>query len=87
MKFENKQQLIAAIRKDIIGELEAINQYGAHLNATDEPLAKAVWTQIRNEERVHVGELLTMLTYYEPSEIETLAAGEKEVKEIMESLK
>jgi len=87
LKFENKQQLIAAIRKDIIGELEAIIQYTAHLNATDEPLAKAVWTQIRDEERVHVGELLTLLTYYEPSEIETLAAGEKEVKEIMETIR
>ncbi len=87
MKFENKLELIQAIRKDIIGEFEAIIQYSNHINATDEPLAKAVWTQIRNEERVHVGELLTLLTYYEPSEIETLAAGEKEVKEIMASLK
>ncbi len=86
MKFENKAELIAAIRRDIIGELDAINQYDAHLNATDDAVARAVWTDIRDEERVHVGELLTLLTYLEPSEVETLSQGEREVKEIIEKL-
>ena len=86
MKFETKAQLIAAIREDIIGELDAINQYDAHLNATDDAVARAVWTDIRDEERVHVGELLTLLTYLEPSEVETLSQGEREVKEIIEKL-
>jgi rubrerythrin len=86
LKFESKSQLLAAIRRDIMGELEAINQYDAHIQATDDPLAKAVWQSIRDEERVHVGELLTLLTIFDPTEVEMLSKGEEEVKEIARTL-
>lgn len=76
-----------AIRKDIIGEIDAVIQYGNHYNATDDPLARAVWKDIRDEERVHVGELMTLLAYFEPGELEFLAQGESEVKEIAEKLR
>ena len=50
-----------ALRLDIAGELEAIHGYMAHADATDNALAKAVLTDIANEERVHAGELIRLL--------------------------
>jgi len=56
-----KEELVRAIRLDIAGELEAIHGYMAHADATDNELAKAVLTDIANEERVHAGELQRLL--------------------------
>ncbi|HNX16910.1 MAG TPA: ferritin family protein [Methanoregula sp.] len=55
------EELLRAIRLDIAGELEAIHGYLAHADATDNALAKAVLTDIANEERVHAGELIRLL--------------------------
>ena len=81
-----KYDLIQAIRQDIVGELEAIYLYDAHANASDDPVVKTVLADIRNEEREHVGELLTLLKYLDPAEVELLAEGEGEVKEMMANL-
>ena len=56
-----KDELLRAIRLDIAGELEAIHGYLAHADATDNALARAVLTDIANEERVHAGELIRLL--------------------------
>lgn len=85
-KFYNKSQLKSAIRTDIIGELEAINQYNMHIGATDNQLARAVWTDIMNEERVHIGELLTLLKAIDPTELQKLKEGQQEVEKIMQDL-
>ena len=64
------QELIRAIRLNIAAEQEAIHEYMAHAEATDNSLAKAVLIDIANEERVHAGEfgrLLEILTGDEDS--------------------
>lgn len=81
-----KYDLVQAIRVDIIGELEAIFLYDAHANAADDPVVKAVLTDIRDEERAHCGELYALLKYLDAAEAEHLAEGEGEVKEMMEQL-
>ncbi len=81
-----KEELIQAIRLDIAGELEAIYLYDAHVQATDDPVAKAVIADIRDEEKVHVGELMTLLRYLSPEEAERFAEGEREVKELLEGM-
>ena len=48
-------ELMQALRLDIAGELEAIFLYDAHYLATDDPVAKAVLADIRDEEKVHRG--------------------------------
>lgn len=77
-----KEELIQAIRVDIAGELEAIFGYDAHAMATDDPFAKKVLIDIRDEEKVHVGELMTLLKTLDPSEAEFFKAGVKEVQEL-----
>ena len=59
-------ELMQALRLDIAGELEAIFLYDAHYHATDDPAAKAILADIRDEEKVHVGELITLMRYLDP---------------------
>ncbi|WMJ90078.1 demethoxyubiquinone hydroxylase family protein [Anaerocolumna sp. MB42-C2] len=82
----SKEELIQAIRLDIAGELEAIYLYDAHVQATDEDIAKKVIADIRDEEKAHVGELMTLLKILDPTEAEMFVSGEAEVKEMLEDL-
>ena len=82
----SKEELIQAVRLDIAGELEAIYLYDAHVQATDDPLAKKVIADIRDEEKAHVGELMTLLRALDPEEAAHFASGEGEVKEMLEEL-
>ena len=79
-------ELMQALRFDISGELEAIFLYDAHYHATDDPVAKAVLADIRDEEKVHVGELITLMRYLDPREAECVLEGEAEVHEMLEKL-
>lgn len=79
-------ELIQAIRVDIASELEAIYLYDAHAHATDDPLAKKVLADIRDEEKEHIGELLTLMRTLDPDFAGFLNEGEGEVKEMMDDL-
>ncbi|MCI1209608.1 MAG: demethoxyubiquinone hydroxylase family protein [Treponema sp.] len=81
-----KEELIQAVRLDIAGELEAIYLYDSHVQATDNEAAKAVISDIRDEEKAHVGELMTLLRTLDPKEADFFLSGEGEVKELLEKL-
>ena len=85
-KKMTKQELLQAIRIDVASELEAIYLYDAHAHATDDPVAKKVLMDIRDEEVQHVGELMTLMRYLDPSVAGLMQDGEKEVAEMMEEL-
>lgn len=80
MDFETLQNA----RKDLIGELEAVIQYDDHLHKTNIEPAKETWLNIRNEELMHMGELLGLLCYLAPYQ---KAYFEKGMKEFEERLK
>jgi rubrerythrin len=82
----SKADLIQAVRLDIVGELEAMFLYDAHSQATDDPVAKKVLADIRDEEREHMGELITLLRYLAPDELDLFLEGQGEVTEMMEEL-
>ena len=81
-----KEELIQAVRLDISGELEAIYLYDAHVQATDNEIAKKIIADIRDEEKAHVGELMALLRIFDPEEADHFASGEAEVKELLEEL-
>ncbi|WP_372994274.1 demethoxyubiquinone hydroxylase family protein [Lutispora sp.] len=81
-----KEELIQAIRLNIAGELEAIYVYDAHVQATDNEIAKKVIADIRDEEKAHVGELMELLRILDPQEAEWFASGQEEVREMLEDL-
>ena len=74
-----KEELIRAVRQDLAAEHEAVHLYLAHADATDHPLAKAVLTDIANEERVHAGEFARLIAILTGDEDTFLAKGAKEV--------
>ncbi len=78
-----KKELVQAIRADLSGELEAIYGYDARVQATDDPVAKAVLSEIRDEEKSHMGKLLTLLKYLDPKEGDLYASGELESVEVL----
>lgn len=82
----SNSELMQALRLDIASELEAIFLYDAHANSTDDKAAKAVLIDIRDEEKAHVGELITLMRYLDPKEAEFFLDGENEVKEMLETL-
>ena len=68
---------------------ETANSGTAHLyfvpKLTDGTLLK-VLEDIRDEEKAHMGELITLMRYLDPSETDHFLAGESEVREMLEDL-
>ncbi len=62
----NNYSNIQNCRADIIGELEAIIQYNAHLEQTDNEKTKETIKDIMLEEMLHVGQLFGLLFYLNP---------------------
>lgn len=78
-KFETLQQA----RKDLMGEIEAIIQYDYHAYSTQDNVARQTWISIKNEELNHVGELLALLNYLDPSQKQHVEKGIEEFNEIL----
>jgi rubrerythrin len=49
------------LRQDLVGELEAINQYQEHIDEIDDEEIKKVLTHIMNDEKEHVAELTKII--------------------------
>lgn len=82
----SKEELVQALRLDIASELEAIFLYDAHVLATDDPVAKKVLADIRDEEVEHIGELTALMRYLDPTIDEHLTEGMGEVRDMMKEL-
>ncbi len=49
------------LRQDLVGELEAINQYQEHIDETDNEEIKKVLSHIRDDEKEHVAEVTKII--------------------------
>ena len=74
------EELIRAIRLMVATEYEAIQLYMQLAESTDNKLAVEVLKDIADEERVHVGEFLRLLSELAPDEKKFYAQGAKEVE-------
>jgi rubrerythrin len=83
----SKDELARAIRFMTAAEFEAIEMYSKVRDCTDDENAKKVILSIVNEEKVHAGEFLKLLSTIDPKEAEFYADGEKEVSELLEKSK
>lgn len=71
MSFDTLQKA----RQDLIGEIQAVIEYDAHIHSTNDRLARQTWQNIKNEELVHVGELLGLLNYLDPEQKQYVEKG------------
>ena len=71
MNFDTLQKA----RQDLIGEIQAVIEYDAHIHSTNDRLARQTWQSIKNEELVHVGELLGLINYLDPEQMQFVQKG------------
>jgi uncharacterized protein len=79
----SNEEIAQKIRKDIIGELDAIIQYEQHAMSTNNMQMKGLWKDIANEEKVHIGELMEALNMFDRDNQKKFEEGVKEFKELM----
>ena len=59
---ENEIELdLEMLRDDLIGELQAINQYQEHIDALENEEALHILEHIRDDEKEHVAELMKLI--------------------------
>ncbi len=64
MAYESTQQKkgpVEMLRDDLVGELQATNQYQSHINAINDEEIKEVLTHIMNDEKEHIAELTKLI--------------------------
>ena len=76
-------EILQKARRDLIGEVQAIIDYAEHIHTSDDAVANATWQDIIHEEMVHVGELLALLDYLNPSQRRFVEEGIREFNERM----
>lgn len=75
-------ELAQAIRIDMAAELDAINLYQAHLESTDNQLAKQIIQHIMDEEKDHLEEFAQLLYLLDPRQAESAVHAKLEVEEL-----
>ena len=81
------EELIRAVRFMVAAEYEATQLYMQLAESTSNKLAGVVLKDIANEELVHAGEFLRLLTELAPGETELYAKGSEEVEEMIQNSK
>ena len=61
-------ELARAIRLDMESELDAINLYSAHIDATDNEAAKAVLRHVMDEEKEHAALFWQLIAQLDPAQ-------------------
>ncbi|MCF6095459.1 hypothetical protein L1766_00325 [Thermovorax subterraneus] len=64
--------LLEMLREDLIGELQAINQYERHARMTNVPQARQLFLEIADDEKHHVAELMRMIMQYDRKQAEEM---------------
>ena len=80
-------ELVRAIRFMIAAEYEAVQLYEQLAESTDNELAKKVLYDIAQEEVVHAGEFLRLLSELNPDEENNYAEGREEVEMMIREVK
>jgi rubrerythrin len=71
----SNEDLVQAVRADIIGEYEAVIGYEAHALAATDNRVKQILYQIADDEKKHVGQLLQLLQLLNPKEQQLIDQG------------
>ena len=55
------EEVLIWLREDLMGELQAINQYQAHIDNIDDVEVKELLSHIRDDEKEHVAEITHLI--------------------------
>ncbi|MCL5960611.1 MAG: demethoxyubiquinone hydroxylase family protein [Chloroflexi bacterium] len=70
----NMEEILRALRLDVAAELDAINLYQAHIDAIDDPKVNAVIAHIRDEEKEHAAEFMSLINELDLTQAQKFAA-------------
>ena len=73
-----KFEILQKARQDLVGEIQAIIEYDNHIHSSNDKVANKTWEHIMQEELNHVGKLLVLIDYLDPSQKEFVESGIKE---------
>lgn len=79
----SKEELIRALRFAVSAEFEAIQVYDQIVHAADDERAQKVLTSISGEEKIHVGELLKLISEIDSQETKFYQKGFQEATDTM----
>lgn len=79
--FETLQKM----RNGLIGEIHAVMQYDDNIHSSNDRVAIETWQNIKQEELVHIGELLANLNQLDPSQQQFVQQGIDEFDDRMKS--
>ena len=68
-------EILQKARQDLVGELQAIIEYDNHIKSTSSTIAKQTWTNIKNDELTHVGQLLALINYTDETQQQYIQQG------------
>ena len=60
-ELEEREIDLEMLREDLIGELQAINQYQDHIDSLENDEARQLLEHIRDDEKEHVAELTRLI--------------------------
>ncbi len=67
---EDTDIVLEMLREDLIGELQAINQYQEHIDSMDDEESIKILEHIRDDEKEHVAELTKLIQKLDPIQAE-----------------
>ena len=70
IEFDEREIDLSMLREDLVGELQAINQYQDHIEALDDEEAIRVLEHIRDDEKEHVAELMKLIQKLDSTQAE-----------------
>ncbi|MBP2643294.1 MAG: hypothetical protein H6Q67_1181 [Firmicutes bacterium] len=77
----SSDEIVQALRADVVGEYEAIIGYEAHAMATQDQRVKQALFKIADEERKHVGQLEELITLLNPKEGQLIQQGKQVIQQ------
>jgi len=77
----SQDELVQALRADVVGEYEAIIGYEAHAMATQDQRVKQALFKIADDERKHVGQLEELLSLLIPKEAQLIEQGKQVIRQ------
>lgn len=72
------------IRKSLMEELQAVNDYTKRAYESENPAVKELFLDIAYEEKVHIGEFEEMLEIVDPEHEDAEEEGEEEMEKFVE---
>ena len=67
-ELEEREIDLEMLRDDLVGELQAINQYQDHIDSLENEEARRVLEHIRDDEKEHFAELTKLIQQLDPTQ-------------------